>query len=427
LGRASDTAVTRTSQMAPAAASAQTRVTQLAGAGYTPVGRQADAHGERTARRKLNDYIPPLISWSFGLCVLLPTLVVALYLVFVAANQYVAEMRFAVRGATQRLTNAGTAGNRLGGGGLGTLVMLNTSQEVHIVVSYLRSQGIISDLSSELDLRAMFARRGLDFLSAIDRDAPSEKFLEYWLKMVAAEVEAISGIATIRVTTFSPQDSLSLANAILERSERLVNDFVLRVRRDVLMRAEIEIRRAAQRVIAARATLQKFRNEHRVIDPTGSAKSSFDTIVQMRRDRIAAEVELGAALSWLSQTAPRMAEIRARIRIMDEQIRSIESQLTNANGRDPGRATEEIRAYELLEFEATMADNFLVAAEGALTEAKLDLDRQHIYLETFVRPMLPQDAEYPRALAGTIAVFLGLLIFWSIATMMGAILMGRRD
>jgi capsular polysaccharide transport system permease protein len=122
-----------------------------------------------------------------------------------------------------------------------------------------------------------------------------------------------------------------------------------------------------------------------------------------------------------------MTEIRARLRAMDDQIKHIESQLTNANGRDPSRATEEIRVYELLEFEATMADSFLVAAETALTEARLDLDRQHVYLETFVRPMLPQDAEFPRPIAGTIGVFLGLLIFWSIAALTGALLLDRRD
>jgi capsular polysaccharide transport system permease protein len=365
--------------------------------------------------------------WSFGFCVLLPAAIVAFYLTFVAANQYVAETRFAVRGATQRLTSPGTAGNRLGGSALSSLVLLNTSQEVHIVVSYLRSQAVIRDLGSELDLRAMFARRGWDFLSTISRDAPAEKFLEYWVKMVTADVEAVSGIATIRVKTFSPDDSLALANAILARSERLVNDFVSRVRRDVLVRTEIEIRRAARRVIEARSALQKFRDEHRVIDPTGSAKSLFETIVKVRRDRMAAEVELDAALSWLSQTAPRMTEIRARLRAMDEQIRGIEAQLTSTTGRDPGRATEEIRAYELLEFEATMADSFLVAAETALTEARLDLDRQHIYLETFLRPMMPQDADHPRPLHGTIVALLGLMIFWSVAALTGMLLMDRRD
>jgi capsular polysaccharide transport system permease protein len=357
---------------------------------------------------------------------LAPTLATAIYLVFIASNQYVSEMRFAVRGATQKLLSTGAQGARFSRG-VGTVIDLTNSQEALIVANYIRSPAILRDLDGELDLRAIFARPGVDFLAAFPKDEPFESLVDYWLDMVSAHVDALSGIATVAVTTFTPQDSLALANAILARSERLVEEFVNRLRVDALVRAEAELRSAAQRVAAARAAQRKFRDEHRMIDPSGTAQSLFDTIVKVRQDRIATEAELHAALSQLTDAAPKIREIRTRLRTMDEQILAIEAKLVQAEGSDPGKASEAIRAYELLTFDAKMADDFLGVAESALTEARTNLDRRHVYLEAYVRPALPEQADYPRPITGTLAVLGGSFMLWTIFVLLVTAVRERTD
>jgi capsular polysaccharide transport system permease protein len=244
--------------------------------------------------------------------------------------------------------------------------------------------------------------------------------------MVTAEVEPISGIVTVKVKTFSPEDSLALAQAIRVRSEKLVNDLANRVRFDTFARAEAEIRRAAQRVLSARAAIRDFRAEHRVLDPTGSAKSSLDTIVKLRQDRIAAAIEVGA-LSQLSDLSPRVREVRARLTAIDEQIRAFENQLTQAEGVDPKKASEAIRAYEILAFDAKMAGDYLVLAEGALTEARVGLERHHIYLETYVPPSLPEQAAAPLPWSGTITAFLSMLAIWVLLVLGTAAIQSHAD
>jgi capsular polysaccharide transport system permease protein len=368
---------------------------------------------------------PPWTRRSFGLAVVVPTVLAAMYFFLIASDQYVAEARFAVRGATQKLASSPDAGRF--GGALSMLADLNSNQEAYIVVSYIQSARIIEDLNGELDLKAMFAWPAGDFIAAFNSSGTREQLFDYWLGMVTAEVEAMSGIATVKVTTFSASDSLRLANAILARCEQLVNDFVDRVRIDTMQRAEDDLRRAGQQVAAAQNALRDFRESHRYLDPTGSAKSLFDTITQLRQSRIAAETELSAARSQLADTSPRIRELRARAQILGEQIRKLEAQLTQAEGDDPRKASEAIRAYELLLFDAKMASDVFKLAETALTDARTNLEKHHVYLETYLRPTLPEAALYPRPMLGTFAVFASTLMIWLLVVLAAAAIRSHVD
>jgi capsular polysaccharide transport system permease protein len=366
---------------------------------------------------------PPWSRAAFAVIVLLPTVVAALYFFLIASNQYVAEARFAVRGATQKLPSVGVGG-RFGGGAISTLIEMNSNQEAFIVVNYIQSGRIIEDLRGELDVRAIFRWPAGDFLAAFAPDGTQEQFARYWRTMVSASVEPVSGIAIVRVTTFSPAESLRLANAILASCERLVNEFVNRVRVDTLQRSEDDLRRAGRRVAAARSALREFRERYGFIDPSGSARSLFDTILKLRQERITADTDLAAARSQLGEASARIRELQARVNILDDQIRKLEAQLTRPEDNDPRKASEAIRAYELLLFDAKMADDVFMLAETALTDARTNLAKHHVYLETYVRPTLPEDALYPRPLLATFAVLAGTFMLWAISVLAAA---GLRD
>ena len=194
----------------------------------------------RTEIASVVSAVSPRARLSLVAFVFFPTLVAAAYVGLIASRQYVTEMQFAVRGITQPLMGAGAG--TFGGGQLAALMRLNNSQEANIVASYITSDNIVRDVDDDIDLRAKFSSTKIDFWDRLERNASFEQLVDYWKDKVYVGIDAVSGIMTVKVTAFSPADSLDIARAILKRSGKLVEVMLTQARQSALSRAEDEVR-----------------------------------------------------------------------------------------------------------------------------------------------------------------------------------------
>lgn len=71
-------------------------------------------------------------------------------------------------------------------------------------------------------------------------------------------------------------------------------------------------------------------------------------------------------------------------------------------------------SYEELESERRFAETAYQHALEALDRARMDADRQQIYVADFVPPSLPEEALYPRRLRSVGIVFLAAFVVWAI-------------
>src|SRR5262245_30100077 len=152
---------------------------------------------------------------GFFLVVVLPNLVAGLYLAFVASDQYASETRFAVRGGEQSLLDQF--------GGLVGIPSVQRGQDSLIVSDYIRGRGMIDAVDKALNIRSLFARDNVDFLSRFNPQGSDEDLLYYWRRHVDVNIDSMSGIIAVTVRAFTPQDSLDIANKITSLSEGLVN------------------------------------------------------------------------------------------------------------------------------------------------------------------------------------------------------------
>jgi hypothetical protein len=115
-----------------------------------PGRSSAGAGGLTEHRRKF-----PLRLLSLVVVVLAPVILAAVYYFFIAADQYVAEFRFAlrsvepVRNEASAIFPVGTASSPIG-------------VDSYAIVQYLGSRDIIDDLGKTIDLREMFSRPEAD-------------------------------------------------------------------------------------------------------------------------------------------------------------------------------------------------------------------------------------------------------------------------
>lgn len=357
-------------------------------------------------------------SWlwrSFLVLVLAPAVVSSIYFGFLASDQFGSEMRFAVRGATEVLPGS----DALAASGLGTLASLNSNQDVFIVADYIASRSMIDDLANEIDLGAIFGKSRFGRWGGFVPFRSAEDLLSYWRGMVETSVEPASGIVTVTVKTFSREDSVRVATAILARCGVVANELLNRVRHDAIERASAEVRSMRSQLSARQAGLEQFRNARMQIDPLALARSLGKTITTLRRELIGVEVKLDIAKASLASDAPQIRMLAADRQILSDQIAALEARITGADLNSPTTSAL-LAEYDQLDVKKSLAEQAVLAAEKMLDDAKVDANQNHIYLVSIEDPTVPQSAIEPKRAKMILLILLGALSVWSLTSVIAA-------
>jgi capsular polysaccharide transport system permease protein len=359
-------------------------------------GRNGGRQAALTSRRRQ----VPYRLLSFVLVVAVPAILIGIYFFYVAADQYVAEFRFALRGA-----EPGPA--EISGFLQGSVGPSLIGVDSYAVVQYLGSRDIIEDLENTLDLPAMFSRPEADWPARLQPPVRIEEFVRYWKHQVDAFYDATNGTIVVRARAFRPDDALNLAQGIFASAERLVNHLSARARHDTLKNAESEVRRAERRLKTALARLSEFRDREGLIDPQKTADTTQALEGRIRDEIVRADTELSTVKHYMRADAPSVKVLEARIQSLQTQLHSVQSEVTDTERSRSEVLSRVMGAYEQLESERTFAEKAYQHALEALDRARIDADRQQIYIAGFVQPSLPEKPLYPKRLSSFgLALFL---------------------
>lgn len=348
----------------------------------------ADVAAPRTQRK----YLPLLL--SFVALVIVPAIAAGVYLFAFAANQYVAEARFAVRKSSAASASVSTFTPQVTSSPLMGSGFRLAGEEAEIIASYIHSNSVIADVSRTVDIRAIFDRPEADFWARLPRDASAEQLLIYWDKMVSVYVESTSGIIRVSVSAFRRQDALTLTQAILKASEDLANRMTLKIRADEMKVAEGEVLRSEGEVRFALADLTSFRNAQHLIDPVTSSESTGKLLMQLMSDKIETEGKLFVAQRVQGPNAPGLAAVKARLDSINQHITELQNQLAGNKLVSKNMAATMAR-FEELQLKKEFAERMYGFARDGVERARVSAERQAIYLAVFEPPELPQDFSYP--------------------------------
>jgi capsular polysaccharide transport system permease protein len=330
---------------------------------------------------------------SFFLIVLLPIMIAAIYYLAIAADQYVAEFRLSLRSVDtpqiQPLLLFGSDATRT-----------TASTESQIVTQFIASRAIIDELDPTLDLRRIFSPPEADWWARLWLPASIEQLVYYWQKQIDPFYDTSTGTITVRVRAFNPAE-LRLAQAIVRSSEQLINELSVRARRDAVDQAEREVTNAEMRLRAALAAIRDFRDKEGLIDPAKAADATANLSNKLRDELVKANSELATLKTYMHDDAPSVRVLKARIRSLEAQQHGLVRELTASSPPQPAASTatpalsQSLGSYEPLDAERKFAEASYQHALEGLDRARDNADRQHIYVESFVPPSLPEMALYP--------------------------------
>ena len=339
-------------------------------------------------------------------CVLLPTLVVFLYLALFASDIYLAKTQFAIRSQNQQQS----------------LDMLSTFfrsgssslSDSYILQNYIESPDLIAKVDAKLHIREHYTDKAHDIWYRLTDNPTQDELLRYWSWAVIPAFDPDTGIMSVEVKAFTPQMAQAICQAILDASEELVNAMNARARTDAISLAQMEVTRAEERIRAANEAMRRYRERTVILDPQAVASGLYGLVNQLEGEITKTTAELAEATTYMQTGSPRVVMLRNRLEVLQKQLQAEKARLASQmQGDRPLSAL--VSEFQSLTLEEEFARKQLTSAMASLETARVQAESKTLYVESFQKPLVPDESLYPRPVIFSLvfmlaaAVLLGLV------------------
>ena len=364
----------------------------------------ADVGIRPRARGRIQQLFRSLNIWFWAI-VGLPTLVAGVYYFAIASDLYLSEAKFIVRSPKQVQTSS--IGALLQTTGLGRAV-----DDTAVVEDFIMSRDAVRKLEQHNDLRAVLGRAEGDFVTrfpGILRRTDFEALFRRYDHFVSVETDNTSGVTALRVKAYRPEDAQAISRALLSYSEQLVNELNERARNDAMDSSRREVDREEAEISRIQSQLTAYRVQQKMLDPKTASTGVLEVIGQMNAAQATARTQLGELLKN-SPNSPQIPLVRTRIASLDQLIAEERAKLSG----DTNSVVTTLTEYERLTLDRELAEKALASAFTSLEAARLEAQRQQLYIETIAQPNLADYPLYPKRVLSFAMVLVSCLLAYGI-------------
>ena len=348
------------------------------------------------------------INKLFLFLVVIPTLASSVYFGLIASDVYISQSKFVIYNPQTPSPGTGLGG-LLQGVGLGN----NSSYAANAVHDYLLSRDALQDLQTTLHYRQMVSQHGIDpfnrFGGWVWFDTTFEQLYRYYTHMVGDDVDATTNISTLNVDAYTARDAQRVNQELLNLAQKLVNRMNQRANQDSVQFYQRQVRAAEAKVQETAEALAKYRNQSKLFSPAPQANLQAELLSKLKDQQLAAQIQLGQ----MEINAPRNPRIPLIKKGIADLQRQIVSQTATLAGNRESLASKSVK-YERFNLAQIFAQKQLAAAISSLEQARVQAQKQQLFIETIVTPDLPDEALLPRDARNILATTLIGLLIWGI-------------
>ncbi|MEY4907051.1 MAG: hypothetical protein RL260_769 [Pseudomonadota bacterium] len=360
--------------------------------------------------------------WLALLTIGLPMLLAALYYSLLASDRYVSTTVLTVRRAGHEASSVNGLAMLLPG------AAAMSQEDTRYLREYLHSQGLLLRLDAELKLRQHYESAHTDLLHRLWPDASQEQLLEYWRRRVEIALDEVSGLLSVRVQGFDPDQVQRINQALLREAEAFVNDISHRIADEQLAFAKGELQRAEEQLTSTQRTLVEFQTRHRMLDPQADAQATGQRAAELRGRLTKLEAELATKRAFLNEDAPDLVTLKAELAAIRQQVgRETQSATTNGSTAGGEGLNRLAVTFHDIKTRAALADGAYRSALTAVEATRIEASRKVKSLVVIEPPTRPQTAEFPRRLYELSTLLLLCLVVFGIAHLAIATVREHRD
>ena len=226
--------------------------------------------------------------------------------------------------------------------------------------------------------------------------------------MIDGYFDLTTGAILVKVRAFSPQNSLAIANAVIDAAIARVSEMREQARADELRGAESDLAKAEARVTKTRQELNDIRDREGMFDPQQRVGAVSSTGDFLRNDIAQVQALLRADSQLMSPNAPTLPVLRQRIAAEQEQLRQIDASIASKGRSDKsGDLSAVVHRFNEAQSVENFAELAYQNAQQSLDVARTTADREQLFLVNYVKPSRPQISLYPNKTKaiGTIGAF----------------------
>ncbi len=356
---------------------------------------------------------------SFLLCVLLPTLAAAIYLVTRAADLYASTVAFSVR--TEEFSSPVELF-----GGIAEIAS-SGSADADILYEFMNSQEIVQRIDERLGLVELYSKPEGDPVFGLNSNHSIEQLHDFWSRMVRVVYDRGTGLIEVRTLAFAPEDARSIAAAILAECARLVDELSAIAQADTTEFTRAELERAVDRMKVARENLTTFRSRTQIVDPTADLQGQMGLLSMLEQQLAVALIDADLLRENTRAQDPRLKQADRRIAIIETRIAEERRNLGfGGAGGDGADYATLLAEFESLAVDRQFAEEAYTSALAVFDQAQAEARRKSRYLAAHVQPTLAETAQYPRRFVLLAMLGFFLVSGWCIAVLVFYSLRDRR-
>ncbi|MCI4677323.1 hypothetical protein K9U39_00090 [Rhodoblastus acidophilus] len=328
--------------------------------------------------------------------VVIPCALAAIYLFVIASDRYLSEAQFIVRSASD--SGAATATALIESNGLS-----RAHDETYVVNAYINSRDAMDWLIRNAGLRQVFSRPEADFINRFPNSFTRdnlENYFEYYKNMVESEPDEETGISTVSVVAFTPQDAQQVAKGLLRAAEILVNNMNMRAEADAVTDADAVVEEARRGLGEIERKLAQFRSRAGFVSAQQEDVAALKTVTSLMTQLAEAQANLKQSQA-LTPDNPGIPNLAAKIKAYEAQLNQAKASIAGGRSSIASKTGE----FEMLSLEEKIAERALAKAVADREAARQAARRQHLYLQVVVEPNLADQSTYPRRLLYLLLTF----------------------
>jgi capsular polysaccharide transport system permease protein len=349
------------------------------------------------ARRRRKRLV--LLASRLAFFVLLPTLLVGYYFYRVATPLYATNTEFVIQKAEGGASAGGGLGGLLGGTSFATV------QESIVVQSYLESREAMLRLDQDLNFRGHFSAPGIDPLVRLAPEAAVEDVYNTYRDQLTIGYDPTEGVVKMEMLAADPTVSQAFSEALIRYAEERVDQMSQRLREDQMAGARESYEDAERRVAEAQARVLALQERRGVLSAEAEVSTVFSQIGSFEMELQQERLRLAEIQAARSPNATRVEVAQNNIARLETLIAELRGGLTEAGTGDASLARVQ---SELMIAQADLETRQMMLAQAlqAMETARIEANRQSLYLSIGVFPVAPDEAAYPRAFENTLLAFL---------------------
>lgn len=345
--------------------------------------------------------------FSFGVAVLTAIAVLIMPVTFTATTTILPPQQ-QQSSAMALLGQLGGLASLAGGGGAASALGLKNQDDLYI--GLLQSEHVMDGIIRRFDLMRVYkAKRLVD----------ARKILKGKTKILSEKSTLIS----ISVADNNAKLAAAIANAYVDELHDLMSHLAVTSAAQRRMFFEQQVNQEKEKLADAEVALEKTEMKTGIIQPQGQAQAVIATIMQLRAQISASEVELGALRTSSTDQNPEVIKLQSQIAALREQLAdfekghpqsaSMEGNVLTPTSEVPAASLEYLRRMRDVRYQETLFEFMTRQYEMA----KVDEAKQGQMIQVVDPALVPERRSWPpRTLLTLLAFIVAAMIssFWVI-------------